>query len=233
MERGKIKWFNDVKGFGFILDKHAREVFVHRKHIQDFRPAMVEDEDEVSYELKIVDDKPQARKVKLLNIAPKKKFGAMAKKFYKDLITKKKPVVLKLHGRKTAEGRILRVEPYFLYLDIGGEELEIRKLDIKYLYMKNDAYLVQNKVRVDSTIRQLGLGPIEQVKDRFRLLWGDLMLHTAQRARLIFYLLEGESMLGMVDWFTKYEIHLKLTPQQSVLLFKHNLFNLRPFKPRD
>ncbi len=29
MESGKVKWFNDNKGFGFILNENGEDVFVH------------------------------------------------------------------------------------------------------------------------------------------------------------------------------------------------------------
>lgn len=33
-ESGHVKWFNDKKGFGFIINKAGEDVFIHYKDIQ-------------------------------------------------------------------------------------------------------------------------------------------------------------------------------------------------------
>jgi CspA family cold shock protein len=30
MEKGKIKWYDEVKGFGFIETENGKDIFVHR-----------------------------------------------------------------------------------------------------------------------------------------------------------------------------------------------------------
>lgn len=34
MQRGKVKWFNETKGYGYIVDESGQEIFVHFTAIQ-------------------------------------------------------------------------------------------------------------------------------------------------------------------------------------------------------
>jgi CspA family cold shock protein len=33
--KGTIKWFNDIKGYGFIVSEDEKDIFVHRSGLED------------------------------------------------------------------------------------------------------------------------------------------------------------------------------------------------------
>ena len=53
MEYGKVKWFDDQKGFGFIKpDNGDKDVFVHRNNIENLGYAQgLEDGEEVEFSI--------------------------------------------------------------------------------------------------------------------------------------------------------------------------------------
>lgn len=65
--QGRVKWFNEAKGYGFIEREGERDVFVHYSAIdgQGFRK-LVEGE-EVEFEITEGDKGPSASEVKRLN----------------------------------------------------------------------------------------------------------------------------------------------------------------------
>jgi CspA family cold shock protein len=60
MATGKVKWFNDQKGFGFISsDKEGKDVFVHHTVIEAEGFRTLQDGELVEYE---VEDGPKGMK---------------------------------------------------------------------------------------------------------------------------------------------------------------------------
>ena len=49
MPKGKVKWFNPSKGFGFIEQENGKDLFVHHSEIQD--GSNLDDGMEVNYEV--------------------------------------------------------------------------------------------------------------------------------------------------------------------------------------
>ena len=51
MEKGKVKWFNNSKGFGFIEREEGDDVFVHFKAIAGDGYKSLDEGDEVEFEI--------------------------------------------------------------------------------------------------------------------------------------------------------------------------------------
>jgi CspA family cold shock protein len=63
-QTGKVKWFNENKGYGFILsDEGARDVFVHYSEIRDDGYRTLAEGETVEYELMDSPKGPQAKAV--------------------------------------------------------------------------------------------------------------------------------------------------------------------------
>ncbi|MCK4347431.1 MAG: cold shock domain-containing protein [Thermoplasmatales archaeon] len=62
--KGKIKWYNSRKGYGFIEGEDKKDIFVHRDSIPD--GTYLNEGDQVEYETEDSDKGPKATNVKKL-----------------------------------------------------------------------------------------------------------------------------------------------------------------------
>lgn len=58
---GKVKFFNETKGFGFIAGDDGKEYFVHKTALQD--GVMLRENDSVTFEVEQGEKGPKAVKV--------------------------------------------------------------------------------------------------------------------------------------------------------------------------
>ena len=63
MARGKVKWFNNQKGYGFITPESGKDVFVHHSVIQGEGYKSLEEGQEVEFEIEKGPKGEQAKNV--------------------------------------------------------------------------------------------------------------------------------------------------------------------------
>lgn len=66
MPEGKVKWFNERKGFGFIEKDEGGDVFVHFSAIESSGFKTLYEGQRVSFDVRQGDKGPAAENVKLL-----------------------------------------------------------------------------------------------------------------------------------------------------------------------
>ncbi|MEG1474728.1 MAG: cold-shock protein [Longicatena sp.] len=69
--KGKVKWFNAEKGFGFIVGEDNKDIFVHYSHIEQAGYKSLEEGQEVSFEVAESDKGLQARNVEKIETVVK------------------------------------------------------------------------------------------------------------------------------------------------------------------
>jgi len=145
----------------------------------------------------------------------------------------REPWEFHLHNHQIIKSKVQENLRYDLRLSAEetGEEA-FPKTDVKLLYPADQSDSVRPFLKTDKKVRDLGLEPIISPRMRHHIKNKSLFPLIKDRRVLIFTLMEGEIVKGLVTGFTRYEITVNLKGGTPVYILRHSVYDLRDKKGR-
>ncbi|MDF1664225.1 MAG: hypothetical protein P1V97_20830 [Planctomycetota bacterium] len=135
----------------------------------------------------------------------------------------KEKVILGLHSQKEVTTPILAVLKYDIRVVLDGEEIDIPKHSVKYLYKPDHKKIIRKTVKHDKTLAKNPKGPITKVAKRFKVKDDLLQKVIDLKSHLSVTLLEGEKVAAELRSYSKYEILLHARDDHELVVFRHAL----------
>ena len=145
-------------------------------------------------------------------------------------IRKKTPMVFELYGEQI-EGIISRRLTYALaVVSVNGEIYHLEKLNIKYMYKRDEMPQVVQDIEVDTDLKGQNLISIVHRSERFQV--DDRVLARCRKEKIPVRLTlrGGEIFTGVIGWFSQYDMKMLLAHGGNVIVFRHGLhrFEISP-----
>jgi sRNA-binding regulator protein Hfq len=135
---------------------------------------------------------------------------------------------LHLHGGTSIQGNITANATYDIEITTpDGDRRDLPKIQIKMLYPAEYAQPVQAHITIDEALQTQGLGPIVAVKQRNFIKNKTLFVLMREQEEVSCTLLEGEILQGCIHSFSRYEITLRITEQETVVVLRHAILDIR------
>ena len=142
----------------------------------------------------------------------------------------KTPMIFGLYGLedypvRIVEGRILRGYTYILDLLLAGERFRVEKINLMYIYKVADQVEIAPNISCDQSIQKLSLGPARRKEERYEIDEEMLIRCFKEKRMMTLVIRTGESFTGYIDWFSNYEIKIRLDfVRKAVVIFRHALY---------
>ena len=141
--------------------------------------------------------------------------------------------VFHLHGRRIIPACIVENHTYETTLeDENGHRIPVHKTDIKFFHSMEEALEIAEKIKINSSVRSMGLEAIYSTKGRNFIKNKTLYPLMLDREVLFITLLEGEILRGVIQSFNRYEIQLSLKTGLPITILRHALYDVRNKKGR-
>lgn len=152
---------------------------------------------------------------------------------FDQVLASQQPWTFHLHGHRLVKARILENLTYDLKVDIEGQgEEELPKIQVKFLYPPDLSASIQSLVKSDAKVKRLELEAITGPGERFHVKNKSLFPLMKEREVVLFTLLEGEVIRGVVADFTRYDLTVNLKGGIPVTILRHSVYDLRNKKSR-
>ena len=137
-------------------------------------------------------------------------------------IQQKTPMVFACY-QGCIEGFMLRRLTYALDICVDGKQRRIEKIDIKYMYKRRHAELIEPWMEIRPELKAKQLPPVEKRDERFDVDNKLLSQCCKRKIPICLILRGGEAIAGEIDWFSQYEIKLNLPNGKGIVVFRHSL----------
>lgn len=145
-------------------------------------------------------------------------------------IRKKTPMVFELYGDHI-EGIISRRLTFTLnVVSVNGEVHHLEKLNIKYMYKRDELPQVVRDIEVDTDLKAQNLISIVHKSERFQVDDRVLVRCRKEKIPVRLTLRGGEIITGVIKWFSQYDMKMLLSHGGNVIVFRHGLhrFEISP-----
>ena len=145
-------------------------------------------------------------------------------------IRKKTPMVFELYGEHI-EGIITRRLTYALaVVSANGEVHHLEKLNIKYMYKREEMAQVVQDIEVDAGLKAQNLNSIVHKSARFQVDDRVLVRCCKKNIPVRLTLRGGEIITGVIRWFSQYDMKMLLAHGGNAVVFRHGLhrFEISP-----
>jgi hypothetical protein len=155
------------------------------------------------------------------------------KSIFEQVVDSGEPWEFHLHGRRTIKGRAFENLTYDIKVETEAQQEQVLpKVEIKLLYPAFLDESVQPLIKTNEQALKLGLGPILSPRHRYFVKNKSLFPLMKDREVVLFTLLEGELIRGIITGFNRYEITVSLRGEIPVTILRHSIYDFRNKKGR-
>ena len=155
------------------------------------------------------------------------------KSIFEQVLDSGEPWQFYLHGHRTIRGRALENLTYDLKVDMEAQQEKVlSKVEIKLLYPAHLDESVRPLIKTDEEVQKLGLNPILSPRQRYFVKNKSLFPLMKGQEVVLFTLLEGEVIKGIITDFSRYEITVSMKEGSPVTILRHSIYDLRNKKGR-